>query len=170
MFKTLSRALCTGRASTGKNPRLGQKFLRFMTNTRYDPDFKAETPETEASCAACYIATPSPRDRNDPSPSLPIRGGQLFPLPSTLQRRCVRALLDRFPTLKLEHSAGKSANKCYGRNGLLVLHGWGGVKLRRTCLAVRKFTDKFQVIANTVTRLWNIYQLTDSGILFSSSM
>lgn len=113
---------------------------------------------------------PSSRDRNDPSPSLPIRGGQLFPLPSTLQRRCVRALLDRFPTLKLEHSAGKSANKCYGRNGLLVLHGWGGVKLRRTCLAVRKFTDKFQVIANTVTRLWNIYQLTDSGILFSSSM
>lgn len=59
IFKTLSRALCTGRASTGKNPpRLGQKFLRFMTNTRYDPDFKAETPETEASCAACYTPTP----------------------------------------------------------------------------------------------------------------
>lgn len=58
IFKTLSRALCTRRASTDKNPRLGQKFLRFMTNTRYDPDFKAETPETEAPCAACYTATP----------------------------------------------------------------------------------------------------------------
>lgn len=58
-----------------------------------------------------------PRDRNDPSPSLPIRGGQLFPLPSTLQRRSVCVLLEHFRTLKLEHSAGKSANKCYGRNG-----------------------------------------------------
>lgn len=94
-----------------------------MTNTRYDPDFKAETPETEASCAAYYIATPPPVTATIHPRHCRYGVANFFPYPPRFKRRCVRALLDRFPTLKLEHSAGKSANKCYGRNGLLVLHG-----------------------------------------------